>query len=101
MASLEREKGYWKKQWLGVLAGGAIGLALGVLFPALPEQFGGLFYLVLWSGVAGGVAANLNGFIRAGAALTRSKNRGFNLLVGLGIPALVVVLFAIAISRLK
>ncbi|HEX6305423.1 MAG TPA: hypothetical protein VFZ76_14610 [Anaerolineales bacterium] len=101
MASLEREKGYWKKQWLGVLAGGALGLALGVLFPGLPKQFGGLLSLVLWSGVIGSVLTNLNGFVRAGAALTHSENRGINLLVGLGIPVLIVVLFGIAISSLK
>ena len=76
-------------------------MALGALFPGLPGQFGGLFYLVLWSGVAGGVLTNLNGFMRAGAALTRSKHRGINLLVGLGIPAIIVVLFAIAISGIN
>lgn len=101
MANLDREKGYWKKQWLGVLAGAAIGLALGALFPGLQRQLGGLFYLVLWSGVVGGVLTNLDGFIRAGAAVTRTEKRGINLLVGLGIPVLIVVLFAVAISSLK
>lgn len=76
-------------------------MALGALFPALQEHLGGLFYVAVWSGVAGGVLTSLNGFMRAGAAVTRSEKRGINLLVGLGIPVLIMVLFAIAISGLE
>jgi hypothetical protein len=50
-----------------------------MLFPALQERFS-LFSVVLWSAVIGGVLTSLGGFMRAGAALTRSDNHWLFLL---------------------
>jgi hypothetical protein len=84
----------WKRQLLGSLAGGAIGLLLALLVPALAQRLG-MFNLVLWSAVLGGALSSLEGFIRAGAALTHRQNRPLNLLIGLGLPALVLLLIAV------
>lgn len=100
MPKYQREKNYWKNQWLGLLVGTVIGIALSWLFPGLAAEMG-TFYLILWSAILGGVLSNLNGFIRAGAALTRSDNRWLNLLVGLGIPALVLAAFSVLITTLQ
>ena len=87
----------WRRQWVGVFAGAAIGLALNVLFPPLADRFSP-FSVVIWCAVLGGVLTSLDGFNRAGAALTRSENRWLNLLVGLGIPVLILILFGLLIG---
>jgi hypothetical protein len=90
------ERVNWNRQLLGALAGGLLGLLLAVVFPPLAEQVG-MINLVLWTAVLGGALASLEGFIRAGASLTRSQNRRLNLLVGLGVPALILLLIALLI----
>lgn len=91
MPPIEREKNYWRNQWVGILAGAGAGLMLVGLIPALADRFG-LLTVVLWSAVLGGVISSWEGFVRAGAALTHRQNRLVNLLVGLGIPALLLLL---------
>ena len=89
--SKQHKRKSWRRQWVGVFAGAAIGLALNVLFPPLADRFSS-FSVVIWCAVLGGVLTSLDGFIRAGAALTRSENRWLNLSVGLGIPILILIL---------
>jgi hypothetical protein len=79
------------------LAGAALGWALASLFPALEQRFS-LLTILLWSGAFGAALANLEGFVRAGAALTRQENRALNLAVGLGIPALFLLLIGLLID---
>ena len=76
---------------VGIFGGAAIGWALSVVFPGLEERFG-LLAILLWSGAIGGILTSLEEFMRAGAALTRRDNRALNLLVGLGIPILLLAL---------
>lgn len=71
--------------------GAAIGWALTILFPGLEARFG-MVAVLLWSGAIGGVLTSLDGFTRAGAALTRGDDRRLNLLVGLGIPILLLLI---------
>jgi hypothetical protein len=99
MPPIQREKNYWRNQWLGILGGAGAGLMLVALIPALADRFG-LLTVVLWSAVLGGVISSWEGFVRAGAALTRSQNRLINLLVGLGIPALLLLLIFTIFSLL-
>lgn len=80
-----------RRQIIGLLGGAAAGLAAAALFPALAERFG-LYALVLWGAILGGVLTSLGSFLRAGKALTRSDNPYLNLLVGLGLPALILLL---------
>jgi hypothetical protein len=100
MPKIKREKNHWRNQWLGVLGGAGVGLALVPIFPDLANQIG-VFYLVLWSAVIGGVLTSLNAFMRAGAALTRSQNNWLNLLVGLGVSILILAIFAALIRYLQ
>ena len=81
----------WGRQIVGIFGGAAIGWALTMVFPGLEERFG-MLTLLLWCGAIGGILTSLDGFMRAGAALTRSENRALNLLVGLGIPILLLVI---------
>ena len=46
-------------------------------------------------------AHQLGGFMRAGAALTRSDNHWLNLAVGLGIPVILLIIFAALITFLQ
>lgn len=80
-----------RRQLVGLIGGAAAGLAMSVFFPPLAERFG-LFPLVLWGSIVGGVLTSLGGFSRAGKALTRSDNPYLNLLVGLGLPLLILLL---------
>lgn len=100
MPKIKREKNHWRNQWLGVLGGAGIGLALVPILPGLADRLG-VFYLVLWCAVIGGVLTSLNAFMRAGAALTRSQNDWLNLLVGLGVSILILAIFAALISYLQ
>lgn len=88
----------WGKQWVGAFAGAVAGWALVVIFPAL-EQRSSLLTVILWCAAIGAVLTNLDGFTRAGAALTRSQNHLLNLIVGLGLPALVLLLFTLLLRR--
>ncbi|MCJ7535521.1 MAG: hypothetical protein WA997_04570 [Anaerolineales bacterium] len=81
----------WGRQWVGIFGGGAIGWALTIVFPGLEAHFS-LLTVLLWSAAIGGVLTSLAGFERAGAALTRRDNRALNILVGLGIPALLLLI---------
>jgi hypothetical protein len=54
--------------------------------------------VVIWCAVLGGVLTSLDGFISAGAALTRSENRWVNLVVGLGIPIILLIIFGLVLS---
>jgi hypothetical protein len=91
MSSLKPSNKKWGRQWVGIFGGAAIGWALALIFPGLVERFG-MLTILLWSGAIGGILTSLDGFMRAGAALTRRDNRTLNLLVGLGIPILLLVL---------
>ncbi|MFL7890832.1 MAG: hypothetical protein ACK2UM_13800 [Anaerolineales bacterium] len=81
----------WGRQWVGIFGGAAIGWALTIAFPAIETRYG-LLTVLLWSAAIGGVLSSLDGFQRAGAALTRRENRVLNLLVGLGIPVLLLLI---------
>ena len=76
---------------VGIFGGAAIGWALAMTIPGLEERFG-MLTILLWCGAIGGILTSLDGFIKAGAALTRRDNRILNLLIGLGIPLLLLVL---------
>ncbi len=91
MASLKPSNKKWGRQWVGIFGGAAIGWALMLVFPELEERFG-LLTVLLWSGAIGGILTSLGGFMRAGAALTRRDNRALNLMVGLGIPILLLLI---------
>jgi hypothetical protein len=47
--------------------------------------------MLLWGAAIGAALASLDSFEKAGAALTRRENKALNLLVGLGIPALLLI----------
>jgi hypothetical protein len=81
----------WSRQLIGTFAGAAIGWGLVSIFPGLAQRFNALT-ITLWCAALGAALTNLDGFARAGAVLTRSDNRWLNLLVGLGLPALVLFL---------
>ncbi len=76
---------------MGIFGGAAVGWVLVTLIPALEQRFS-LFSVVIWCAAIGGVLTSLGGFMRAGAALTRSENSWLNLAVGLGIPVLLLVI---------
>ena len=97
MAKQKPEKVNWNRQLLGALVGGLAGLALTLVFPSLERQLGALS-LVLWSAALGAALASLEGFTRAGAALTHSPNRNLNLLVGLDFPLLVLLIIALLLQ---
>lgn len=90
----------WLRQWVGVIAGAAIGFLLITLFPSLADRFS-TFTVLIWCAVLGGVLTSLGGFMRAGAALTRSDNHWLNLAVGLGIPVIILIIFAALITILQ
>jgi hypothetical protein len=71
-----------------------LGWALVVIFPALEQRFS-LLTVILWGSAIGAALTNLDGFIRAGAALTRRPNNRLNLIVGLGLPVLVLLLITL------
>jgi hypothetical protein len=91
MASSTPNNKKWGRQLVGIFGGAAIGWALASLFPGLEQRFG-MLTILLWSGAIGGILTSLGGFMRAGAALTRRDNRVLNLMVGLGIPLLLLLL---------
>ena len=91
MSSFKSKSRKWGRQMVGIFGGAAIGWALSIVFPGLEERFG-LLAILLWSGAIGGILTSLEEFMRAGAALTRRDNRALNLLVGLGIPILLLAL---------
>jgi hypothetical protein len=91
MSSFKRGDKKWGRQWVGVFGGAAVGWALMNIFPGLEARFG-MLAVLLWSAAIGGVLTSLDGFVKAGAALTRRDNRILNFFVGLGIPALLLLI---------
>ncbi len=91
MSSFKSRKRNWGRQMVGIFGGAAIGWALTFIFPGLEERFG-MLTILLWSGAIGGILTSMEEFARAGAALTRRDNRTLNLLVGLGIPLLLLLI---------
>lgn len=81
----------WGRQWLGAFGGAAVGWGVSVLFPVLAQRYT-VLTIVLWSAAIGAALMSLNNFARAGAALTHSHSRLFNLLVGLGVPVLILLI---------
>jgi hypothetical protein len=81
----------WGRQWLGAFGGAVLGWGISVLFPVLARRFT-VLTIVLWSAAIGAALMSLDNFARAGAALTHSQNRLFNLLVGVGFPALILLI---------
>ena len=94
------DKKNWLRQWVGIIAGAGIGFLLITLFPSLADRFS-TFTVLIWCAVLGGVLTSLGGFMRAGAALTRSDNHWLNLAVGLGIPVILLIIFAALITFLQ
>jgi hypothetical protein len=78
-----------RRQLVGIALGAAVGYLLGTIFPDLANWID-LTSLILWFAVLGGVLASLEGFMRAGASITHRENKLVNLLVGLGIPFLLL-----------
>jgi len=97
MAEDHANRSSWRRQWIGALAGAAVGWVLAWLFPALEQRFS-LFSIILWCGAIGAALTNLEGFASAGATLTRRDIRALNLLVGLGIPALLLLLVSLILD---
>ncbi len=89
MGSSNKDLKKWGQQWVGIFSGAAVGWILTIIFPVLEQRFS-LLTVVMWSAVIGGVLTSLDGFMRAGAALTRRDNRALNLAVGLGVPILIL-----------
>lgn len=81
----------WGRQWLGAFGGGMIGWSISVLIPELARRYT-MLTIVLWSAAIGAALMSLNNFARAGAALTHSQNRLLNLMVGIGVPALILLI---------
>ncbi len=83
----------WRRQIIGVAAGALVGQGFVMLAPRLGIALSQPNSIILWAGAIGGVLSNLDGFINAGAKLTRREGKEaawFNLLVAfLGILALV------------
>ena len=96
----QRKRKSWLRQWVGVFAGAALGLALIAIFPSLADRFS-TFTVVIWCAVLGGVLTSLGEFMRAGAALTHSENQWLNLVVGLGIPVVILIIFGVLIIILQ
>jgi hypothetical protein len=94
MASKKTDRPDWRRQSWGAGFGAIAGLLLAQLVPSLAARYSALS-LALWFAALGAVLASLEGFARAGAALTHSENRWLNLLVGLGVPVLFLVLIVI------
>jgi hypothetical protein len=97
MEAYKKRRYNFIRQTVGILLGAGIGYVVAMIFPALEDRVS-LFTLVLIFAALGGVIGSLEGFTRAGAALTRRENPILNLLVGLGVPA---VLFLILFLLLR
>ena len=91
MSSFKDSNRKWGRQWVGIFGGAALGWGLTIIFPWIAERYS-LLTVLLWSAAIGGILTSLDGFMRAGAALTRRDNRRLNLLVGLGIPILLLLI---------
>ncbi|UCD99231.1 MAG: hypothetical protein JSV42_00470 [Chloroflexota bacterium] len=98
MSSFNQDNRKWIRQWVGAFAGGAIGWAITYIFPGILQHYS-FTTIILICAALGAALVSLDGFIRAGAALTRRDNRLLNLLVGMGIPLLLLGLL-LWLSRL-
>ena len=98
MPASNQSRSNWGRQWVGAFAGAVLGWALVVVFPALEQRFS-LLTVILWCAAIGAALTNLDGFSRAGAALTRRQNHQLNIIVGLGLPVLVLLLITLLLRR--
>ena len=98
MPASNQNRSIWGKHWVGAFAGAVLGWALVVVFPALEQKFS-LLTVILWCAAIGAALTNLDGYTRAGAALTRRQNHQFNLIVGLGLPVLLLLLITLQLRR--
>jgi len=98
MPASNQNRPNWGKQWVGAFAGAVLGWALVVVFPALEQKFS-LLTVILWCAAMGAALTNLDGFTRAGATLTHRQNNQLNLIVGLGLPVLVLLLITLLLRR--
>ena|SRR3990170_8030954 len=98
MPASKQDRPNWGKQWVGAFAGAVLGWGLVVIFPALEQRFS-LLTVILWCAAMGAALTNLDGFTRAGAALTRRQNYQLNLIVGLGLPILLLLLITLLLRR--
>jgi hypothetical protein len=95
MTSFKQDNKKWRRQWVGVFAGAFVSWGLMALFPGLQERIS-TFSAILWGAAIGAAVVSLDSFEKAGAALTRRDNKTLNLLVGLGIPGiLLIILFVV------
>jgi hypothetical protein len=90
----------WGRQWLGVIGGAIVGFLVSEFLPDLANQIG-IFQLVLWCAILGGMLASLEEIIGAGAVITRRQNRWVNLIVGLVVPALLLGIVWLLIDLIK
>ena len=81
----------WGRQWLGALGGAIFGWGVSAVFPMLVRRYT-VLTIVLWCAAIGAALMSMDNFARAGAALTRGKNRSLNLLVGLGVSASILLI---------
>ncbi len=82
----------WKRQWVSVFLGAAIGWMISPALPNLETTT-----LMLWGAILVGTLSNLGQFARAGAVLTRHESPALNILVGLGFPLLIFLLIFLAL----
>ena len=94
--SSERRRIERKRQIVGITAGIGTGILLLTVFPFFQTN-PGTVETILWSAAIGGLIASVASFERAGAALTRSSNRALNLIVSLGITALIFLVIILII----
>jgi hypothetical protein len=92
MSSFKRDNKKWGRQWVGVFAGAFVSWGLMYLFPSLQERFS-MFSAILWGAAIGAALVSLDSFEKAGAALTRRENKALNMLIGLGIPISLLIIF--------
>lgn len=81
----------WGRQWLGAFGGAALSWGISVLFPVLARRYS-VLTIVLWCAAIGAALMSLDNFARAGAALTHRDDQAINLLVGFGVPALILLI---------
>ncbi|HUF38542.1 MAG TPA: hypothetical protein VMN57_08465 [Anaerolineales bacterium] len=86
------------RETLGILLGVSIAMMIGSLVPEIRERYS-LGIVMLWGGALGGLLASYDRFERAGAALTRGENKVVNYLVGVGVPAGILVVIYLLIIQ--
>jgi cell division protein FtsW (lipid II flippase) len=84
----------WKQQFFGVFAGIGAGLIIMSVFPDFAESVGRP-RLMLFCAALGGILLSISGYEQAGKVLTRSDKRWLNIMVGLGLPLLVIAVVGV------